>query len=283
MILAVDIGNSSLKAAAFGNDGSRLPVPGTRYQYEHLLGTATLDDTVPDDTVPDDTVPDDTVLGTTAIAETLSRAAADGPVPKRVAVCSVVPGVLGRLRIACANLGWPAPFEIHTGLDLPFVMSYLSPQTLGTDRIAAVAGGWRASRRADKPMLVIDAGTATTIEVVDRGGVFLGGPILAGAGLTRGSLARGTAQLPGAELDLPASAIGRDTAHAVQAGVMWGFVEGVRGVTRRILQEVGDDAVVLATGGAAELLAEHLSEIQEVRPELVLEGVAALAAANAPS
>ncbi len=125
----------------------------------------------------------------------------------------------------------------------------------------------------------MDAGTAATIDVLRRRR-FVGGPILAGPDLLRRALGRGTAQLPEVDLSWPKRAIANSTAEAVAAGIMMGFVDAVRGMLLRVIDELGSQPVVIATGGWAPLLSKKVSLIGHRAPHLVLRGVAHLVQLN---
>jgi type III pantothenate kinase len=167
---------------------------------------------------------------------------------------------------------------------LPFTLGYDTPDTLGTDRLAAAAAGWvRYGRaRGDGPdarsVLVVDVGTAVTYEVVDRDGVYRGGAIGPGPRLVRRALQSGTAQLPGVPLAFPPSATGRSTPAALQSGIMWGVVDSIRGMTGRLAGALPDCPVVVLTGGWSDRLGPHLDVVDHVAPHLVLEGVRLLVA-----
>lgn len=249
MILALDIGNTAVKGGLF--DGTALvrtfrfatdpaaSVPAYRHALRHHLGGAEV---------------------------------------QQIGIASVVPAVTERLAEAVrAETLLPALVVRHT-LALPFAMGYETPETLGTDRLAAAAGAHALYREAqpDRPLVVVDAGTAVTVEVVSADDVFLGGTIGAGPDLVRRALAGGTAQLPDVAPDLPRRAIGRSTREAIQSGLLFPFLDGVRGLLTRIADELGTEPYAVATGGWGTLLAEHVPAIVHAEPHLVLHGVRAL-------
>ena len=242
--IALDIGNSAVKAAAFENGLMLEPIR--------------------------------SAVGSVDDASTLLRRLGADSADVPIAMCSVVPSVAQLFEQAAHRASLYPPKKVEYRESVGFAMAYETPATLGSDRLAAAAGGWTEFGKRNAAVLVIDAGTATTIEVVDRTGRYLGGPILASPGLVAFGLSRGTAQLPDVELVVPDSAIGSSTASALQSGIMFGFVDGVRGLLRRILDQVGRDATVVVTGGWSTLLASHISEVTHHRPHIVLEGVAAL-------
>lgn len=121
-----------------------------------------------------------------------------------------------------------------------------SPDRLGIDRLLAA---WGAVMRHGAPAIVIDLGTATTVDAVDASGGFRGGAILAGLALTRDALAGGTALLPQVSLEPPVAAIGTDTVAAIRSGVVIGQIGAVRELVNRMIGELGRPRpVVVATG-----------------------------------
>ena len=254
MDLALDAGNSGLKGAFF--EGDRLV---------HSFRTGYAQD------------------GADGWLATL-RPHVGGRRVERVGIASVVPAVTAALRDVLPALSGPAPFVVHHALRLPFRLAYRTPETLGTDRLAAaaaaVAGYGRAPDGTARAVVALDAGTAVTLEVIDAGGVYRGGVIAAGPDLVRDALAGGTAQLPPVPLDLPPSVIGGTTREALQAGILFTFLEGVRGLLARTEAALGTPPVVVATGGWGPFLAEHLEEVSAVDPHLVLRGVHVLMRLN---
>jgi len=198
-----------------------------------------------------------------------------------VGVASVVPATTEAVTAALGAYTDATPVHVRPGMRLPFRLDYETPDTLGMDRLAAAAGGWTRYGRRSEParsVIVVDAGTAVTGEVVHRDGVYRGGVIAAGPALVRQALRSGTAQLPDASLDLPADPVGRSTQSALQSGIMWGLIDLVRGMTDRLAETLPDAPIVVLTGGWSALLADHLNSVDDVNPHLVLEGVHALTA-----
>lgn len=209
-------------------------------------------------------------------AEAIS-AAIDKAVDRRTVawagIASVVPDSTRLVIQLLDERGIPGVVIRHD-MRLPFRLDYGTPETLGSDRLAAAAAAWLlfgAERR--RSVIALDAGTAVTCEVVDRYGVYLGGTIAPGPVLMQRALNRETAQLPEVPLELPVSAVGRSTVEAIQAGAMYGFVESVGGLLRRIGEEIGDEPYVVATGGWGTLLHDRIDAIDSIEPHLVLEGV----------
>ena len=197
-----------------------------------------------------------------------------------VGVASVVPALTPTLVSAVrAALGAEA-VVVSAALPLPFRLAYRTPHTLGADRLAAAVAAWALVGGTGGPVVALDAGTAITTDVVaptPDGPVYLGGAILPGPDLLRRALAHGTGALPDVPLSAPPSPIGATTAEAVQAGLSALVVDGVAGLLRRTAGALGAEPVVVATGGWAPWLAEHLDGIDRVVPTLVLDGVRQLA------
>lgn len=198
-----------------------------------------------------------------------------------LAIVSVVPEVSGSVRDFLQSARPEVSvFEVSPGCRIPFEMGYRTPATLGNDRLAAASAAWMEYANGSA-IVVIDAGTAVTFEVVDAAGVYRGGAIAPGPVLLSKALRTGTAQLPAVD-DLPGdSAIGSSTREAIQSGIHWGFRESVSGMLRRFREELADSVLVVATGGWAADLARHIDTIDLVDPYLVLRGASLLRELNA--
>lgn len=247
MQLVFDIGNSAVKAGLFSGS-----------MVDHTFRSTH----------------DPASLRSTILAElhgkNVDSAAISSVVPRTT---ELVSNILGERGISVS--------VIRHDMFLPFQLDYETPRTLGADRLAAAAAVWlRYGEGKDRGVVALDAGTAFTYEVVDRSGVYRGGTIAPGPSLMQRALNRDTAQLPEVPLEMPASVIGRSTVEAIQVGIMYGFIESVRGILRRINEELGETAYVAATGGWSTLLSEHVAEINTIDPHLVLDGVRLLAELN---
>jgi type III pantothenate kinase len=140
----------------------------------------------------------------------------------------------------------------------------------GADR---VANSVAAQDRYKPPLIVIDFGTATTFDVVDRLGNYCGGVIAPGINLSLRALDMAAAQLPRIGIRRPPKIVGRSTVPAMQSGVFWGYVGLVEGIVQRIRAERGEAMEVIATGGLAPVLAEATDTIEHVDPDLTLWGL----------
>ena len=145
-----------------------------------------------------------------------------------------------------------------------------NPQEVGADRVVnAVA----AYHRYGGPICVVDFGTATTFDAVSADGDYLGGAIAPGIGIAAEALFQRTSKLPRTDLIRPPAAIGRNTIHAMQSGLIFGYVGLVEGLVARFCAELGSEMGVVATGGLASLIAAETTAIDTVDPWLTLEGL----------
>ena len=143
-------------------------------------------------------------------------------------------------------------------------------EEVGADRVAnAVA----AQDRYQPPLIVLDFGTATTFDIVDRVGNYCGGVIAPGINLSLRALDMAAAQLPRIGIRRPPAVVGRSTVPAMQSGVFWGYVGLIEGLVQRISAERGEAMEVIATGGLAPLMAEATEAISRVDPDLTLWGL----------
>jgi type III pantothenate kinase len=146
----------------------------------------------------------------------------------------------------------------------------MPPQNVGADRIAnAVA----ARDRYKVPLMVVDFGTSTNFDIVDRAGNYCGGVLAPGPNLAVLALEMAAAQLPRVSIERPLTVVGRSTIPAMQSGVFWGYVGLVEGLVRRIRDERGEAMEVIATGGLAPLFATAIDVIDHVDPDLTLWGL----------
>jgi len=164
-------------------------------------------------------------------------------------------------------------------LDLGIKVLYADPGAVGADRLCNAVAGYAM---CGGPLIIIDFGTATTYDVVSKDAEYLGGVITLGLESTAAELHRRAAKLPKIELRFPEDVIGRDTTSSMQAGIMYGTVDAVEGMVRRIRLELGTAARVIATGGLAKVVAPHAPVIERVEPALVLDGIRMIWERNKP-
>jgi len=163
----------------------------------------------------------------------------------------------------------PVAFLTHAS-PLGMAIDYPRPEQIGADRLANAVG---VLARHGAPAVVIDFGTAVTFDVVSAQPASCGGVIAPGLGAMTGYLARKTALLPSIDLEEPASAIGKSTVHAMQAGAVFGYRGLVTGILARIRAELAGNPKIIATGGDAALIARGVPEIGAVDPDLTLDGL----------
>jgi type III pantothenate kinase len=267
VIIAVDIGNSAVKAALAKRDT--------------LLGSGRLETSA---------------ASTADLADGLRLLTGRAPeTPERIVAVSVVDRWTERLERAAEDA--MLPLTVVSASHIPIGTALLRPDKTGPDRLLAA---WAAATLHGSPVIIVDLGTATTVDAVDSDGFFLGGAILPGLGLAADALAEGTARLPRVELALPADAVGTDTTSALQSGIVMGHLGAVRELVVRMLPRVGGgsdenaaraggkSASVVITGGYAaapwaraawlEPAGQDLPAIADVLdPDLVLRGLGLLA------
>ena len=190
---------------------------------------------------------------------------------------TVVPAALYHLRRLCRDWFAVEPLVARATLDWGFDIKVDNPEEVGADRLLNTLAG---HRNYGGPLVVIDFGTATTFDVADADGAYLGGIIAPGINLSIETLHRAAARLPRIGIGRPQSVIGRNTVSAMQSGIYWGYVAMIEGLVARVKLEYGHDMKVLATGGLAPLVAEGTAIIGHIDPDLTLDGLRLLAARN---
>ncbi|MBV8401293.1 MAG: type III pantothenate kinase [Acetobacteraceae bacterium] len=195
----------------------------------------------------------------------------------RAVIGTVVPAALYHLRRLCRDWFGTEPLIARASLDWGFEIQVDRPEEVGADRLVNALA---AHRRFGGPLVVVDFGTATTFDVVDRDGAYLGGVIAPGINLSLEALHQAAAKLPRIGIGRPQSVIGRSTVPAMQSGMYWGYVGMVEGLVARIASEYGGKLRVVATGGLAPLFAEGTAVIEQIEPDLTLDGLRMLAERN---
>lgn len=187
------------------------------------------------------------------------------------ALCSVVPKATPQAQKAVLNQIGKKALQLTPKTITGVGIDYPKPETIGQDRLAnsvAAHHHWGA------PVVVVDFGTAVTFDVVDHRENYIGGIIAPGLAAMTDYLHEKTALLPRIEISEPKVIVGRNTREAMLVGAVHGYRGLVRGLLTELRRELGVKKLpVVATGGYAELLAQHLPEIQEVVPHLTLEGL----------
>ncbi len=246
MLLAIDIGNSHVVLGVF--DGDRLA-------HSWRVGTKTSITTDEYAMILKD------LFGFTG----LEFSAIDG-----IIISSVVPPLLPTMSEMSRTYFRLEPMIVTNELATGIALRYDNPREIGADRIVNAAAGYRLY---GGPLIIIDFGTATTFCAITKLGEYLGGAIVPGLRISAEALYQRAAKLPRVELAAPQRVIGRDTVSAMQAGIIFGYAGLVDGIVDRMKRELSPDARVIATGGLAGMVAAETTSIDEVRPELTLEGL----------
>ena len=191
-----------------------------------------------------------------------------------VAMCSVVPPLTPTFAALCAEYFDLAPLVVGAGVRTGVRVLYDNPRDVGSDRIADAAAAFHLH---GGPAIVVDFGTATVFDAISETGDYVGGAIAPGITVAADSLFHATSQLRRVELVRPQEAIGKNTVHSLQSGLVLGYAELVKGMVRRFNEElVGGgtgDARVIATGGLAPLIQAETDIFDTVDPDLTLKGL----------
>jgi type III pantothenate kinase len=185
-------------------------------------------------------------------------------------IASVVPQLTDVVAQAVKLAFGQRPIVVGPGTKTGISVRYDNPHDVGADRIVnAVA----AHQRYEGGVIVVDLGTATTFDCVSPKGEYLGGVIAPGVQVSLDALMARAAKLQPIELAVPPRVVGRNTANALQSGVIFGYASLIDGLVTRIKAELGYPCQVIATGGLATLLAPHCASIEHVEPDLTLDGL----------
>jgi type III pantothenate kinase len=193
-----------------------------------------------------------------------------------IVIASVVPSVTA---IAADHLRTAMPAAHLSILDnssVPIINRYRHPEQVGIDRLLGSLAAYRLyAADEQRPTIVIDLGTATTFDCVNASGEYLGGIISLGIESSADHLSSIAAQLPKIELEFPTRVLGRSTLESMQSGILFGAVDAIEGLIRRLRSEVFANEVpmIVATGGLSRLIAAHMSVIDHLDPALVLRGI----------
>lgn len=253
MLLVVDAGNTNVVVAVHGDGGWRgvwrVRTDAQRTSDEYAVWLLSL-------------------LDRTGIKPEAISAAVIG---------TVVPAALYHLRRLCRDWFSIEPLIARASLDWGFAIKVDNPDEVGADRLLNALAG---HARFGGPLIVVDFGTATTFDVIDQDGAYLGGVIAPGINLSIEALHHAAARLPRIGIGRPQAVIGRSTVPAMQSGIYWGYVGLIEGIVARVKAEFGGPMRVVATGGLAPLFAEGTLVIEQIAPDLTLEGLRMLAERN---
>lgn len=187
-----------------------------------------------------------------------------------VAIASVVPPLSQAFQAVSRRYVGLDPLLVDAGVRTGVRIQYDDPRQVGADRVVDAAA---VKALYGLPACVVDFGTGTTFDAVSKDGDYLGGAIAPGIGIAAQALFERTAKLPRVELSRPPSVIGRNTPHAMQSGLLFGYVGLVEGMVARFKAELGPATHIIGTGGLAEVIARETDAIDVVDPWLTLHGL----------
>ena len=196
---------------------------------------------------------------------------------EKIGFSSVVPEINSIIEHFCLNYFGIAPYLITPKSYTKLPIKALRPNEIGSDLMCNVMA---AFTRTAGPVLVVDFGTALTFTAVDASGEILGVNIVPGLKTAIRSLFSNTSKLPEVDLKLPESALGKNTVHAIQAGVLYGYTVLVKGMIETIEQETGLKFTIVATGGLSSILTNLEKTFDVVDRNLTLEGLKLITKAN---
>jgi type III pantothenate kinase len=186
-----------------------------------------------------------------------------------VLACVVPPLTEPLVRLVRERFGRD-PIVVGPGIRTGMAILIENPREVGADRIADAVAGYERARGG---VIVVDFGTSTNFDVVSPKGEYLGGVLAPGLQISADALFVKAAKLPRVEIVKPPRVVGRNTVHAMQSGIVYGYVGLVDGLVERILAELGHPCAVIATGGLAPLIAPLSKTIGEVDEQLTLVGL----------
>ncbi|MFR3787049.1 type III pantothenate kinase [Agathobaculum desmolans] len=187
-----------------------------------------------------------------------------------VIIASVVPPVMYTLINAIRKYLCVKPVIAGRDVDIGIENCYANPREVGMDRLVNAVS---AVRKYGKPLVIVDIGTATTFDAIDADGAYQGGAIFPGLKVAMEALFLKTSKLPRVDIERPEKAIGKTTVQSMQSGAVRGYVGALTGIITDIRAELGENTRVVATGGMGRMMARYCPLIDEVDPNLTLEGL----------
>ena len=187
-----------------------------------------------------------------------------------VIIASVVPSLTRILARDCQRISGKRPYVLGKDVRVPIKNHYRQPSSLGRDRLV---GAWAGLKMFGSPLIVIDFGTAITVDIVSKSKEYLGGMILPGMRIALAALHENTALLPRIALNKPAEFIGRDTRSSMLSGVVHGFAALTEGLVKKIKARIGEGALVIGTGGDIALMNKYCAAFDATDADLILKGL----------
>lgn len=247
MLLAIDVGNTNLQLGVFGDDCELLADWRLSTERERTADEVGL-----------------------LIRSLFRHVGLDAERLSGIVLASVVPPLTGVIVQAGKKYFGLEPLVVSANLLTDLPVRYEPPGDVGADRLVnaiAVRDRYRV------PAIVVDFGTATTFDVIDAEGAYLGGVIATGIGVSANALFARAARLPRVDIARPDRVIGRTTVGSVQSGLLYGYVDLVDGLIERITRELGGEPFVVATGGWAAVIGPECRRIAQVDSLLTLHGL----------
>ncbi|HZT21044.1 MAG TPA: type III pantothenate kinase [Dongiaceae bacterium] len=247
MLLAINANNTNVKFGLFDGDRMvndwRIRTEGSRTADEYMVW----------------------------LSQLLALAGLDHKAITETIIATVVPQALYHLRMLCERHLRAPPLVIgEPDVELGIKVLMDKPNEVGADRLANAVGGHALY---PGPLIIVDFGTATSFDITDAEGNFIGGAIAPGINLSLEALHMATAKLPRIALEPPGRVIGKDTHGAMQSGVYWGYMGLIEGLVKRISQEHGAPFTTIATGGLAPLFFGATPVIKHLEPEITMRGL----------
>lgn len=246
MLLALDIGNTNITVGVF---------EGERLRATWRLSTDT------------SKMPDEYGVMLSQLLQLKKLSARD---VDAVAMCSVVPPLTLSFVGLCQEYFGVSPLVVGAGVKTGVRILYDNPRDVGADRIVDALA---ALKLYGGPCIVVDVGTATVFDAVTKDGEYLGGAIAPGMSIAADALFHSTSQLRRVELVGPPTAIGKNTIHAIQSGLVLGYADLIKGMVKRFDDELGGGSKVVGTGGLAHIIEKESDVFDAVDPNLTLTGL----------
>jgi type III pantothenate kinase len=259
MLLAIDVGNTNIVLGVFEGE-----------QLVESWRLATLRERTSDE------------IGVW-VAQLFEHRAIDVGRVKGVVMGSVVPPLTGTFITMSQRYFGLTPLNVDSTVDTGMSILYKSPEEVGADRILNGVAAYRLFGRDRRvPLIVVDFGTATTFDAISAKGEYLGGVICPGLQISADALFQRAARLPRVDVRKPCQLIGRTTVEAIESGLYYGYVGLVDGLVRRMRDELGSNALCVATGGLAGIIAPEVGLIEHVDQDLTLQGLRMVWERNRP-
>ena len=185
-------------------------------------------------------------------------------------ISSVVPPVFNSVHTGVIKVLGKEPIVVGPGIKTGLNIQMDTPSQVGSDRIVVAVA---ALAEYEPPLILLDMGTATTLEVVGKGNTYLGGCIIPGMRVSLEALTSRTAQLPGISLDKPKAVVGKNTVDCMRSGIMYGTAAMLDGIIDRITEKQGHSYTVVATGGLAQFIVPLCKHDIQLEKDLLLQGL----------